>query len=161
MRSNKIWRALVNWDLFIADMMLVILIITTFGGVIFRYCLNKPFDWLEEIQMAAIVWIVFLGSGAAFRQKAHVAVEIVVELFPQNIQKGINVLVSLIVIFILTALTIQSMKYVGVAVMSGRRTSILRIPYSYVYGILPVACIWMIFSYIYGLFTGKRKEEKL
>ena len=56
MKDNKIWKILLNWDLLIANIVLVVLILSTFGGVIFRYILNNPIDWMEEVQMMAIVY---------------------------------------------------------------------------------------------------------
>ena len=114
MKKGKISKLLINWDLLISDIVLGILVAVTFGGVIFRYVLNQPIKWLEEVQMMSIVWVVFLGSGAAFRQGGHVAVEIIVELFPARVQKAIHIFVSLLVIAVLLMLTSLSAKYVGV-----------------------------------------------
>ena len=160
MKKGKISKLLINWDLLISDIVLGILVAVTFGGVIFRYVLNQPIKWLEEVQMMSIVWVVFLGSGAAFRQGGHVAVEIIVELFPARVQKAIHIFVSLLVIAVLLMLTSLSAKYVGVFLASGRCTGILRVPYYQIYGIVPLACIWMIISYLYGEFHAARKEKE-
>lgn len=160
MKDNKIWKILLNWDLLIANIVLVVLILSTFGGVIFRYILNNPIDWMEEVQMMAIVWVVFLGAGAAFREGGHVAVEIIVELFTKSVQKLIRVLTGILVIAVLAALCYLSAQYVEVAYFSGRCSGILRVPYYQVYGIIPVSCAWMILSYLYGEFHLKKDEEE-
>lgn len=158
MNGRNIKKLLMNWDLLISDIVLGLLVFVTFSGVIFRYVLNRPIEWLEEVQMMAIVWVVFLGAGAAFREGSHVAVEIVVELFPQKIQKILRVLVSVLIVAVLVFLTILSTRYVGISLNSGRRTGILRIPYYQIYGIIPISCVWMTISHLYGEYYGKHRE---
>jgi len=158
--GKKIRKVLLNWDLVIADAMLGFLVLVTFSGVIFRYVLNQPIEWLEEVQMMAIVWVVFLGSGAAFREQGHVAVEIIVELFPEKMQTMIRILTGLLIMAVLLTLAVLSAKYVGVSYVSGRRSGILRIPYYQVYAIIPVSCVWMVLCYLYGeLHQGKDGKE--
>ena len=67
MEENKfsLKSCLANLDLMIAGTVLAILIVLTFAGVIWRYFLGKPFTWLEEVQTACMVWIVFSAAGAA------------------------------------------------------------------------------------------------
>ena len=81
---------IVNIDLFLAAIALTVLVCVTFGGVIMRYFVGKPIIWAEEVQLWCFLWMTFLGAGAAFRHGSHVAVEMVVSLFPQNIQKFIE-----------------------------------------------------------------------
>lgn len=59
----------------IASIALVILVGCTFAGVI-AHVVGKPFGWIEEIQAAFIVWVVFAAGGAAYRTGNHSAIEI-------------------------------------------------------------------------------------
>ena len=160
MSGRKFRKMLMNWDLLVCDTVLGILVLVTFSGVIFRYLLNRPLEWLEEVQMMAIVWVVFLGAGAAFRECGHVAVEILVEMFPQKVQKILHILVSVLIVTVLAFLTVLSARYAGISLASGRRTGILRIPYYQIYGIIPIACVWMMVSHIYGEYRAGHKEDK-
>lgn len=59
---NKIGYALANLDIIVASLILFAMIVLTFLGVIWRYVLHAPFTWLEEVQMACMVWIVFAAA---------------------------------------------------------------------------------------------------
>ena len=43
-----------------------------------------PFTWIEEIQAAMIVWVIFGAAGAAFRTGNHAAIEVFFEFSPKR-----------------------------------------------------------------------------
>ena len=159
-KDNLLLKILFNVDVAIGSIMLAFLVIVTVLGVFFRYCLNSPFTWLEEVQLMCMVWITFSASGAAFRYGNHVAIEMVVDLFPKSVQKVIEVLISIIVVAVIGYLFIQSIGYIQVFLKSGRATPMFKIPYAFIYGIAPVMCIDMIISYFYSIITGVKSEAK-
>ena len=55
---------------------------------------------------------------------------------------------------------IEMIGFIQVFVKSGRSTSMLKIPYSWVYGIAIVSYFDMIISYFYALFHGVKSEAK-
>ena len=93
-RDNKVLSLLGNLDIALAGLTLAVLIILTVLGVAWRYVFAQPFTWLEEVQLACMVWIVFAAGGAAFRTGNHVAIEMIVDLFPKKVQKVIEWLIS-------------------------------------------------------------------
>lgn len=159
-KENKFLTRLLNLDIAIASAVLALLIFLTVAGVVYRYVLSKPFTWLEEVQLACMVWVVFAAGGAAFRTGNHVAIEMVVDLFPRKVQKVIEALISVVVVIVLAYLFKQSIGFIQIFLKSGRSTPMLDIPYSVIYGIAPVSFLWMIFNYFYALFTGVKSEAK-
>ncbi len=159
-QGSKLKNVLCNLDIVVASVVLAILIILTFAGVPFRYVLNKPFTWLEEVQLACMVWIVFAAAGAAFRSGNQVAIEMVVDMLPKKLQKVVEVLISVIVVAVLGYLLYQSFGYLEIFVRSGRSTPMLKIPYVFIYGIAPVSYVLMVISYFYALFKGVKSEAK-
>ncbi|MDU1414641.1 MAG: TRAP transporter small permease [Clostridium sp.] len=157
--KNKILKVIGNLDIAIAAIALVILIVLTSSGVFMRYILGQPYTWLEEVQLFCMVWIVFAAGGAAFRTGNHVAIEMVVELFPKKIQKVIEIFVDIVILFVIGYLFMQSIGFIKLFVASGRSTSMIKIPYTLIYGIAPVSYILMIISYFTSKYT-KRKTEK-
>jgi len=151
---------LANLDFLVAGIMLAILVSLTFMGVIWRYVLKSPFTWLEEVQMACMVWVVFAGAGGAFRTGNHVAIEMVVDLFPEKAQKFMNIVITVVVALVLGYLFWQSIGFVQMVTSSGRSTSILKIPYAFIYGIAVVSYINMFISYLYGLLKNVKSEAK-
>ncbi|MCD8121215.1 MAG: TRAP transporter small permease [Clostridiales bacterium] len=159
-KENKALSVLANLDVAVASVILAILIVLTFLGVIWRYIFSAPFTWLEEVQTSCMVWIVFAAAGAAFRNGNHVAIEMIVDLMPKSMQKVMNVLISVVVVVVIGFLFIQSIGFIQVFLKSGRSTSMLKIPYSLVYGIAIVSYIDMIISYFFSVITGVKSEAK-
>ena len=121
-----------NLELAIAGVILVALVSCTFVGVFARYLFGVPFNWLEEMQQAAMVWIAFLVAGAAFRRESHVAVEI---------------FIAIVVYAVLIYFLRSSLKFLQVFLKTGRTTPMLRIPMYYIYSIAPVSAVLMMVSY--------------
>ena len=134
-KENKASAILMNIDIVVASIILAILIVLTFLGVVWRYIFNAPFTWLEEVQTPCMVW-------------------------PKSMQKIMEILISIVVVVVIGYLFMQSIGFIQVFVKSGRSTSMLKIPYSWVYGIAIVSYFDMIISYFYALFHGVKSEAK-
>ena len=158
-KEKNLLKVVGNLDIFVAVVALIVLVGLTSFGVVMRYIIGKPFTWLEEVQLFCMVWIVFGAGGAAFRTGNHVAIEMVVEMFPESVQKIIGIIVDLVVLFIVSYLCVQSIRFVGVFISSERSTSMLKIPYTLIYGIAPVSYLLMIISYFTSKYINKNKEK--
>ena len=157
--EKPLWRrAVLNLDVIVACVMLAVLIFVTFFAVLMRYIVGSPIGWAEEVQLACMVWIVFAAGGAAFRFGNHVAIEMLVDTFPQKIQRAVEVLIGGVLVVVLLYLTWQSIGFIAMQLRSGRSTSFLQIPYAHIYAIAPVSFILMIVSYFYSLRIGARSE---
>lgn len=147
-----------NLDIAVASIALIILIVLTFSGVIMRYIVGKPYTWLEEVQLFCMVWIVFAAGGAAFRTGSHVAIEMVVEMFPENVQKVIGYIIDIVVFAVIAYLFWNSIGFIQMFLKSGRSTSMLKIPLALQYVIAPISYILMIVSYFYAKYFDKSKK---
>ena len=157
-KSRLSW--LGDLDIIVAAAVLSVLIVLTFMGVIWRYLFKAPFTWLEEVQLACMVWIVFAAAGAAFRTGNHVAIEMIVDMMPPKIQKVMEVVISVVVVAVIGYLFKQRIGFIQMFLRSGRSTSMLKIPYAGIYGIAMVSYIDMIISYFYSLAKGVKSEAK-
>ena len=151
---------IVNIDLLLAAIALTVLVCVTFGGVIMRYFVGKPIIWAEEVQLWCFLWMTFLGAGAAFRHGSHVAVEIVVSLFPQKIQKFIEKMDYVICMVVLGYLGYLGCDIIKLMMKIGKSTSILHVPFYFINGIIPVCCVLMMVSLTYATFFMKKEDSK-
>lgn len=161
--KNLLLKILSNAEAVAAGAVLVALVLATFLGVFARYLFNKPFNWLEEMQMAAMVWISFLMAGVCFRRGGHVAIEIVVDSLPEKVQRVIELLIAAVVYAVLIYFFFSSRQFIRLFVKTARKTPILQIPYACVYGIGPVSAVLMMISYTVTLvrkILGWRREGK-
>lgn len=143
-KESTVKTILKNLDIAVASIALIVLIILTFSGVIMRYIVGKPYTWLEEVQIFCMVWIVFGAGGAAFRTGSHVAIEMVVEMFPERVQKVLGYIVDIVVLAVIAYLFWNSIGFIQMFLKSGRSTSMLKIPLALQYAIAPVSYILMI-----------------
>lgn len=139
---------LLNLDVVIASIAMCILVVCTFIGVIMRYVLGQPFTWIEEIQSALIIWVIFGAAGAAYRTANHAAIEVFYELFPKPVRKILDVIILIISLATLSYLGYYVIQYLMVFVRSGRTTPVLHISYVLIYSVVPVSCVWQIVNYI-------------
>lgn len=151
--------AIRNIDLIIAGVVLAILIALTVAGVVWRYIFSSPFTWLEEVQVICMVWVVFAGGGAAFRAGNHVAIEVLVDVFPAKVQRVIGWFITIVVVAVLAYFFVQSIGYIKMFLRSGRTTSMLKIPYSLIYSIVPISLVNMLASYFYSIIRRPEAKE--
>lgn len=159
MSEKKGLKILGNLDVIIASIALIVLVVLTLSGVVMRYVVGQPYTWLEEVQLFCMVWIVYASAGAAYRTGNHVAIEMVVEVFPEKIQKMIGYIIDVFVLLTLAYLFMNGTTFIRMLMISGRSTSMLKIPYWFDYGIMLVSCILMFGNYIYAKYFMKQEEE--
>ena len=157
--KKKLIYILLNFDYLVAAISLLILVAVTFMGVIMRYFANNPIIWQEEVQSWCMVWIVFIGASAAVRTGGHIAIDFIVDLMPERIKTIIEYLGYGVFIAVLIYLFVQGNVLVKQLFDTGRTTNILRVPYSLIYGVMPLGCVLMIINQI--VYIAKIKNEKV
>lgn len=160
MENKKNWKVmLLNIDVVIASAAMVLLVALTFSGVIARYVVGRPFGWIEEVQAALIVWVIFGASGAAYRTANHAAIEIFYEMFPKMVQKILNVFILLVSIGTLLFLAKTSIDYINMFAATGRKTAVLHLSYQLIYCLTPISCIWQLYNFVIVNFFGYSEKE--
>ena len=101
-----------NLDAVICGTTLTLYVILVNVNVVFRYFLNSPIKWTDEVVTSLFVWTVFMGSAYAHRRHAHLGVDIVVNLVKGRSRQTIEFIVALLEIAILLLLTYISTQYV-------------------------------------------------
>ena len=123
-----------------------LLIIITFLGVIQRYFFNSPFIWGEEVQLALITWTIYFGAAAAFRSGSHIAIDMIVDMFPKKVQRFFDIIIYLVTMYVIYFLTVNSWSLVMQFVNTNRTTNILHIPSQYIYIAIPIGGVLMMIS---------------
>lgn len=101
-----------NLDAVICGATLTLCVILVNVNVIFRYFLNSPIKWTDEVVTSLFIWTVFMGSAYAHRKHAHLGVDIVVNLIHGKSRDVIEFVMDIIQILILILLTYISAQYV-------------------------------------------------
>ena len=63
--------------------------------IVTRFVLEQPAEWSEILIRLSLIWMVFLGIPAAFRQGAMVSVDVLYRWSPPNARRVLDAAVSL------------------------------------------------------------------
>ncbi len=91
-----------------------------------RYFLKFTIQGSDEWNILAFGWMVFLGCAAAYRQKMHYGVDLIVNSLPQKGQAVVKIIaeaMSLVVLVIMTYLSVVLTQNVGSKIMTATRIS--------------------------------------
>lgn len=116
--------------------LIVGMVLLIFGQVIFRYLLNHPLAWTEELSRHFMVWAAFLGAAVAYRKKAHMGVDLLVARLPAPSRRAVERLVHMAAAGFATFLVYQGGLVVDKTMQ--QFSSALTIPMGYVYASVPV-----------------------
>src|SRR5829696_1031957 len=59
----------------------------TLAAVWWRYVLNAPLAWPEQISRIFFVWVTFVGAAVLYRERLHVAIDMFVTMLPIEVQR--------------------------------------------------------------------------
>jgi len=118
------------------------MLISTFLQVIFRYLLNHPLFWSEELSRFSFVWIVFVGASVAMKRGAHIGVDYFVKNLPLQLKNYLRILVTILELFFL--LTVIDRSILVVRVNMSQHSPAMRIPMGLVYLAIPVGLSLMV-----------------
>lgn len=62
----------------------------TLVSVWYRYVLNSPLSWTEQVCGIVFVWITFLGAAVLYRRMLHIAVDMLVVGLPAPLQRAVG-----------------------------------------------------------------------
>lgn len=96
----------------VAGVALCGLAVVVFLQVFYRYVLQKPLSWSEELVLVIFVWCTFLGAAIAVRKKSHFALDIFSKTFSPQVTIVVSVLSDLIIATIASILIFHGTKMV-------------------------------------------------
>jgi len=67
-----------------AGILLGLIVTLVFAQVLFRYIFNFSLHWTEELAKYLFVWMTFIGSIGAFKDRIHIGVDFFVNLLPER-----------------------------------------------------------------------------
>ena len=132
--------------------------ILVFLQVIFRYVLNAPLDWSEEMASFSFVWMALLGASIGLKKKEHPNLDIFYKLFPGRVKKLADLVINLAITLPLAILCFYGVKLT--ILMRMQCTAALRYSVSYVYIVLPASAFIMLTYIIIDTLRIFRKEKE-
>lgn len=72
--------------------------------IITRFILERPAEWTEVLIRFSLIWMVFMGIAAAFRQGAMVSVDVLYRWSPVKIKRVLDYVVALAALALLAVI---------------------------------------------------------
>jgi len=141
---------LIGWGLALC---LGVMTCIVFISVIFRYVLNSPLTWTEELASLLFAWVTFVGAYVAFRSRSHISIDTLVIFLPPAVRQWVARFVDICVLLLLAlflwegaslTMTTWSLEFPAMEISRG-----------YLYLAIPVGAVLMAF----GMFENWRKPQ--
>jgi len=113
-----------------------------FLQVVFRYVLQQPLYWSEELPRYLLIWMSFLAAALAQKNEAHINITLAVTPLPTVVQRGIRLLANLVILGFLGVLVYSGSLVTRIT--AAHRSTALQIPMAVVYAALPVGAALMM-----------------
>jgi TRAP-type C4-dicarboxylate transport system permease small subunit len=122
------------------------ILLTMVLQVTFRYLLNAPLTWSEELARYLYIWACWLGAPVALRRGNHITIAVVSDRLPRRVARVTALGVQAMALFFLLQLAIQ-----GTLLALRAHTVMaitLPIPWSAIYLAAPLSAVLMILETI-------------
>ena len=87
--------------MFMGALMVLVVLVGTF----WRYILNDPILWTEEVSRYLMIWLGLLGASVSLKRREHVSFLAVINLFPVPVRKVILLITKIFIGYFFYILT--------------------------------------------------------
>lgn len=122
--------------------------------VVWRYAFSDPLTWSEEAARYLLVWLSFLCAWLAWRQRAHLGLDILVVRLPAPAQPFAVLLAEALVAAFAALSILAGQAMVEVAMM--QPSAVLEVPMGWVYAAWPAAAALILGDVLVGWAAGRR-----
>jgi TRAP-type C4-dicarboxylate transport system permease small subunit len=153
----KVERLTTGFAMIVACLMLVIASGLGLFQIITRFILEQPAEWSEILIRLSLIWMVFMGIPAAFRQGAMVSVDVVYRWSPPKIKRVLDGLVCLAALALVLVIVWWGWDYsVRGRVQSMAGLESISMFWGYV--AMPIGGLFAVFGIIGNLLDPQRNE---
>lgn len=142
----------------IGSVVLAAMVTIAFVNVITRYLVQLPLAFTEEITVNLFVWLVLLGTAAAFRDDAHLKVVFFVDRLPAAARRWIIALTHLVSLAVFVVVLRLGWLQVVDEMWLGVVTQSLGVPSWYFTLGMPVGAAIVIVRILQALWRTLRQE---
>ena len=138
---------------------LMLAIASTLGmfQIVTRFVLEQPAEWTEIVIRLSLIWMVFMGIPAAFRQGAMVSVDVLYRWSPPRIRRVLDWMVCLAALLLIAIIIWWGWDYA----LRGRVQSMAgleSVSMFWGYVAMPVGAMFCVIGIIGNLLDPQRQE---
>jgi len=119
-----------------------------FINVIFRYFINSPITWGEEVSVFLLMFIALFGAYVGIYECRMARITAIVNIVPIFWRKAFNLIAQFIIIYLLIFLVVYGFQFISTPYMLTQKTSTLRLPMWIFYSFVPISALLMLYHMI-------------
>jgi TRAP-type transport system small permease protein len=152
--ARKVYQNILEY---IVGILFTVLIFITLLGVFYRYILNDPISWTEEVGRYLMIWMTLFGATVGVKRGIHLRLDInLFSFFPKWAVPAGKMLIDICVMCFLFVVAYYGMKYCKVA--NAYTSPILGVPMGYIWGVVPLNGFLMLLLYGHSMLVEARKR---
>ena len=139
----------------VAVALLSVMFATFILQIFFRYVLNNPVGWSEEVIITTWLWSVLWGAAFVLRESEEIRFDMIYSNIGEGVRRVFTA-VSGLVLIVLYGISLPG-AYSYVSFMRVERSAYLQVPISWLYSvyvIFAVACVgrycWLVYQAVRG-----------
>lgn len=129
-----------------------------FIQVLARYVFKAPLAWSEEGARFLFIWMTFIAGYVGARKGQHIGVELIQDLFPVPIKKGMKIVSDLLSVSFFLIVFYYCCTQWGK--LSAQISPALKLPMAFVYLGMMLGCLGLAVSYFVHIFEVIRAERR-
>jgi TRAP-type C4-dicarboxylate transport system permease small subunit len=125
--------------------------------IFFRYVLNNPIGWSEEVIITMWLWTVLWGAAFILSEKEEIRFDIVYSTLSERARRVCTVITGVVLIFLYGVSLPASYAYVSF--MKVERSAYLHVPINWMYSVYVIFAVACIFRYCWLVYRAIRGGE--
>jgi TRAP-type C4-dicarboxylate transport system permease small subunit len=141
---------LLRWLRLGANHVLVLMMAAMFVAFIlqvaFRYSLNLPLAWTDEVCTIVWLWGILWGASFVMRNREDIRFDMLYNVLPRRLRRGFTLAASLLIVALLLISLPATWSYVSF--MKVESSASLQIPMNWMFSIYPVFVVAMVVRHV-------------
>jgi TRAP-type C4-dicarboxylate transport system permease small subunit len=140
--------------------MMAILFTSFIAQVVFRYVLNVPLGWSDEISNFFWLWGILWGASFVMRNHEDIRFDMLYNLMPRKVKRGLVMVASMLLVTLLALSLPKTWSYIKF--MHVEKSPAMGIPMSWVFGLYLVFVVSMCVRHLgiaFGAWQDRLPED--
>ena len=97
----------------IAVLLMSVILLSIVLGVVFRYFLNTPLTWTDELAIYMLIWLTFVGGSMSVKNEQAASLDLLFDKVGENVQRIFKIVGYGFVILFSTIVTYMAIKWIS------------------------------------------------
>ena len=137
-KGNPLLQIIRNVNDAVVVVLFLAMTITVIIQVFFRFVIQSPLRWTEELARYLMIWLVLMASAIAMRNRSHLQVDVLTSALPQKPKRILTAIVDLLTIVFLCIMTYFGFKVVQSTM--AQTSPAMQIPMALIYALKKQEC---------------------